>query len=770
MRSISLDGSWTLAHFPERSSPISHPSDLAGAEGSTIPAQVPGNVELDLMRAGELPDIYFGDNVHQLSPFESHEWWYSRSFGTPEVPPGCRVEMVFEGLDCFATIWLNGKELGHTDNMLVAHRFGVTELLHKRAENELVVRLGSAVNAARTHVPDPVEGHLVTNWEQLDVRKAPHMYGWDITPRIVSAGIWRSVTLEIYEPTEIADLYYRTRRADEDSATLSIHFYFVTDAPELDGFSLRFTGVCGESRFATEVPARFVSGECTLEILHPKLWWPKGYGAPDLYIVTCELLRHGQVVTTRTDRVGIRTITLLRTEITKDEVGEFQFQVNRTPILVKGANWVPADAIHSRDAARYNPALSLFDDLSCNMLRCWGGNVYEDHTFFDFCDSHGIMVWQDFTFACARYPQTPDFLERVRHEAETVVRKLRNHPSLAVWCGDNECDDAYQWAGFDPSTNRITREVLPQVIQRCDPVRPFVPSSPYHAPEQIRSGNPDLLPEQHLWGPRNYFKSRFYTETTAHFIGEVGYHGCPNVSSLRRFLDEEHLWPWQNNSQWVTHCTDPVPGGSAYTYLVQLMEDQIRELFGITPRTLDEFTLASQICHAEAMKFFVEMVRLRKWRRTGVLWWNVIDSWPQFSNAVVDYYFEKKLAYHYLRRVQQPVCLMVDEPENWHVRVVVGNDTRQPAEGSFRVRDADSNSALLDGEFHVEANANRELGRIRVSQGDHRLFLLEWDVSGRKLGNHYLLGAPPVSLELYRKWLSAIASLPDGFNAEGVAK
>lgn len=767
---ISLSGDWTLTSFEEGSVRVSHPEELSRLGAEWLPARVPGNVELDLMRAGKLPDVYSGDKVHLLRPFEFHEWWYHRSFEAPAMAEGQRAELVFEGLDCLATLWLNGQEVGRTDNMLIAHRFDVTPLLHQGAENELAVRLGSVVNAARQHLPDPCEGHLPTNWELLSVRKAAHMGGWDIAPRILSAGIWRPVGLEIHEPTEIVDLFYYTTYAGESAAGLGVNYHFATDARGLDGFALRFTGRCGENRFAAEFPLRYVSGQCTIDIPQPQLWWPRGYGDSALYEVTCELLREGKVVDLRTDRVGVRALTLRRTETTGESGGEFRFEVNGTPILVKGANWVPADALHSRDAERYLPALELFDDLGCNMLRCWGGNVYEDHAFFDFCDAHGILIWQDFAFACARYPQTPDFLEAVRKEAEFIVRKLRNHPSLAVWCGDNECDEAWLWGGQDPAHNRLTREVLPQVVHRCDPFRPFLPSSPYHSPEQVRHGDRRLLPEEHLWGPRDYFKSRYYTESTAHFIGEIGYHGCLNVSSMRRFLDEDHLWPWQDNSQWITHCTDSTPGGGPYKYRVQLMADQIRELFGVSPDNLEDFVLASQISQAEAKKFFIEMVRLHKWRRTGLLWWNVIDCWPQFSDAIVDYYFGKKLAYYYIRRVQTPVCLMVDEPEGWHLRVVAGNDSRNQARGSYRVWEPDRGETLLEGEFRTEANTNCELARLRVSHGEHRLFLLEWTLEGRKFGNHYLLGKPPIPLDRYREWLKHIAALPGGFDPQAVGK
>jgi len=771
MQRISLDGAWTLTFFPEGERAVSRPAHLEGCGAPSIEAVVPGNVELDLTRAGVLPDLFYGDNIFLLRQWEGHEWWYCRSFPTPEGIAGKRVDLVFSGLDCFATIWLNGIEIGRTANMFVEHRFSVAEFLRPEGDNDLVVRLGSAVNAARGHRIEPSETAMEVNWEQLAVRKAPHMYGWDIAPRAVSAGIWRPAALEIHEPTEIVGLYYWTDRIGKDDAVLGIQWQFQSDAASLEGFSLRFRGECGESQFECSAPARFVAGTAWAHVPGARLWWPKGYGEANLYTVTCDLLRDGQVVDTRTDRVGLRTAELVRTDLTTPEQpGEFLFRVNGEPIMCKGSNWVPADAFHSRDAERIPRILDLFADLGCNIVRCWGGNVYEDHLFFDLCDRHGIMVWQDFAFACARYPQDEGFLALVRAEAEQVVRKLRNHPSLVLWAGDNECDCAY--GGMDPGQNRITREVLPQVVARCDPRRPYLPSSPYISPEVVRRGGDwNLMPEQHLWGPRDYFKGPFYTGEQAHFASEIGYHGCPGVSSIRRFLEPHYLWPWQDNPQWVTHCTDPVPGGGGYKYRAKLMADQVKALFGKAPERLEDFALASQISQAEAKKFFVERFRLRKWRKTGIIWWNVMDCWPQFSDAIVDYYFCRKLAYWYLRRSQQPICLMVDEPEAGAHRVAIGNDSLAPAQGEYTVRDADSNRVIMQGQYEVEANANADLGKVPVAGlGEHRLLLLEWTVGERRFGNHYVLGAAPLPLARYRQWLEAIGRLPDGFAADEIAR
>ncbi|UCH33353.1 MAG: glycoside hydrolase family 2 [Armatimonadota bacterium] len=767
MTRIDLCGTWELSHRSHRTEHVGSLEETFGDDWEILPARVAGNVELALIEAGKLPDPFCGRNIFVLRPYEFEDWWYRRTFLAQSLEPGQRARLVFGGLDCFATIWLNGRNLGTTDNALIEHVFDVTDCLNADCDNTLVVRLASPVMSARGHCIEPSESGTLDSWEAIGVRKPPHCWGWDIMPRLVSAGLWRPVSLEILEPNHIASLYFCTRHASPDNAHLRVQWQVETDRVEPEGISVRFTGECGDSRFSRTVDARFTAGATGIDVPHPELWWPKGYGEPSLYTIRTELLLDGEVADVRTDRVGLRTIDLHRTE-TAGPDGDFRFVVNGVPVLVKGSNWVPADAFHSRDAERYAPLLALADDVGCNMLRCWGGNVYEDHAFFDLCDEKGIMVWQDFAFACSRYPQSLSFLARVRVEAESVIRKLRNHASLALWCGDNEIDCVYVGDGLDPAQNRISREALRRAVERCDPYRPYLPSSPYFSPQA--GGDWDALPEQHLWGARNYYKSREYVETTAHFIGEIGYHGCPNVSSLRRFLSPDALWPWQDNEEWRVHATDPTPEPGGMAYRVELMAKQIAEMFDAVPDMLEDFALASQICQAEAKKFFVEMVRLRKWRRTGVLWWNLVDGWPQFSDAVVDYYLSKKLAYHYLRRVQQPMCLMVDEPDTWHVRLVMGNDSRVNAAGRYAVRDADSGAIVSQGEFESPANENCELARIPISRGQQAMWLIQWTANDVKGANHALVGGPPFALERYRAWLQAIAGLDGNFDADQVGR
>ena len=772
----ALDGSWRLTHFAEGEHCLGAPADLRSAGLPAVEARVPGNVELDLVRTGELPDPFFGDNVERLRALETHEWWYERELSTPDTAGCCALSLVFEGLDCFATVWLNDQLVGQSANAMIAHRFDVTGLLAPPGEtNRLTVRLRSPVNAVRGIPLSPHDFAQPQCYDGLWARKPPHCYGWDITPRVVSAGIWRPVYLEEQRATEIEDVYVRTCRADAAGADLAVFYQLRTDAASLEGFSLRISGRCALSEFRHVQPVPFVAGQFRVHVPSPALWWPRGYGKADLYDVRVELLQKDHVLAARQQKVGIRTVSLDRTDLnSEDEPGAFRFVVNGVPVFAKGSNWVPADAFHSRDAARIPRMLALFAELDCNMVRCWGGNVYEPHLFYDICDREGIMVWQDFAMACAMYPQEDAFLDCMREEAEWVVRELRRHACIVLWAGDNECDMAYLgWSGtcVDPGTNRITREVLPHVVQRLDPDRPYLPSSPYISPPVYAKGRgQDTAPEQHLWGPRDYYKSRFYTENDACFASEIGYHGCPAVSSIRRFLPEDGLWPWEGNRLWQVHATDPVIGVSQMAYRVKLMADQVGEVFGETPDGIEEFALASQIVQAEAKKFFVELFRLRKGRTAGILWWNVIDCWPQFSDAVVDYYFVRKLAFHYLKRVQRPLCVMIREPESWHADVVVSNDSREEREGSLRVVDADTRDVVFESDFRIGANANRTIGRLGVSRGAQRLFLITWRYGREEGANHYLLGTPPFPLERYRHWLPAIAQLDGSFEAADVAR
>jgi len=741
MKTQDLGGQWELFGFPQRTSPVKTPAGLAGHE--PIPASVPGEAQLALSEAGLLPaDLYMDMNMQLLRKYEFYEWWYRRRFTAP--PEDGRAVLVFEGVDCVAEYYLNGQLFGRSGNALIAHEFDVTDILLEGG-NELAVRLASPIEKAAERAGDTAALERAQRgcMESLRLRRPPSSYGWDILCRCVTCGLWRDVRLERRGPHRVAQMYVTTKSASPDRARLRLFYVFETTGLS-ENLRWRLEGFPGDEEtpaFSLEKELWFHAGNEDFDIENPQLWWPAGYGEQPLYRIRLSLWRGEELLCERRETLGIRTLRLEHTVITTPEKpGRFRFYVNGQPIMCKGSNWVPLDAFHSRDAARYERTVGMLRDTHCNIVRCWGGNVYEDHAFFDLCDRYGILVWQDFGMACGLYPRDEDFASQMKTEARAVIQKLRQHPSLALWSGDNECDGSYQGAGMDPNRNFVTREALRLEVENHDGARDYLPSSPYVGPELAAGlGQPS---EDHLWGPRDYYKSPFYINSRACFVSEMGYHGCPNRESMEKFLSPGALWPWRGNKEWLFHAADFLAGEGPYAYRIELMAKQIAEVFGEIPDDLDTFIMASQLVQAEAFKFFIETARLRKWERSGIIWWNLLDGWPQFSDAVVDWYWGKKLAYDWIKRAQRPLHLMFSEPQNWHIELVAGNDSLEAREGSYRVWDAHSGETMLEGEFAVPANENRPLGRVPVCGGVRRLFLIEWECGGGAERGHYLHGKP----------------------------
>lgn len=763
MSSISLNGTWQLSYGPQRPGGPRTPEQLKALGWPTVPAAVPGNVELDLMRAGALPDLARADNIYLLRAYEGHQWWYRQTFATPRRAGGERIDLVFDGLDCLAGVFVNGRLVGESDNMLIPHRFDVTNAVRTDGgENELVVRIDSAVLAGREHQPAPIEGAAELNWESLAIRKAPHMFGWDIMPRLVSAGLWRGVRLELVPPTRWGEVYAATAAIDREQATADVMLdgHIATDVFDLDAWRVRITlSLDGRTAYASTQALVGTHLRMRFTVNDARLWWPRGCGGQPLYELKLALLDGaGKVLTEHAQRIGLRTLRLERSDTTSaGEIGQFVFIVNGEKVFAKGTNWVPLDALHSRDRERLAETFAMLIDLNCNMVRCWGGNVYEDHDFFDLCDEHGVMVWQDFALACALYPQTDAFAATMRREAEAIVHKLRRHPSLALWAGNNEIDIAYLqgWFGSpsDPNRDRLSRRVLPDVVRQLDPCRDYLPSSPYVSPAAYAAGHASAaMPEEHLWGPRDDFKGPFYTAARCRFVSEIGYHGCPNRESLEKMIGPESLWPWQDNDRWLTRAVRPHRNLTNYNYRIPLMAKQAAVLFGKAPDNPDDFILASQISQAEANKFFIERFRSGKWERTGILWWNLRDGWPEISDAIVDYYGGKKLAYHYIRRVQADVCAICGEAEAGAHPLVVVNDTLAEAGGRLKATDADSGTTLFEENYRVEANGRVSAGSLPAARGP-AMWLLEWTANGRGFRNHYLAGPRPFVLDDYKRWL-----------------
>ena len=742
----ALSGPWRLAY--RRPGQDRH--ELA------VDASVPGNVELDLSRAGLLPeDLFFGENILSVRDWEDVEWWYSYDLDLDAKDLAGSAELVFHGVDGDAEYYLNGQLVGTSANSLVEHRFELAGP-GRAGGNELVVHL----HPSR---PPAEAGELVPLWAMFDplrqesvwVRKPAHAYGWDIMPRALTAGIWRPVEVVTHAPVEVARLYPATVAVHDDVAEVSFYYELRGELAAGADHRLVVSGQCGSSSFRFEAKVAGPVGVVRGRVASPQLWWPRGYGLPELYQLTTQLLRDGQEVATRQDQMGIRSVEVVRRASIGGQRGDFHFVVNGAPVYCRGTNWVPLSPFHSQDAALLSSRLDLLSRSNCNMVRCWGGNVYEGDEFFNWCDSHGIMVWQDFAFACALYPQTEAFFEVARQEVRSVVRRLRHHPSVVLWCGDNEVDQVAVGRGIAPSVNLLNRQVVAEAVSSEDPHRPYLPSSPYMSPEEegqvLQTRDESWLPEAHLWGPRDYYKSDFYRGATAAFVSEIGFMGIPQVESLRKFLDKDKLWPHENR-QWLVHGTDPtVDFGSRYWWRTAMTLGCVRIFFGDVPADLADAVVASQLVQAEAFKYAIESGRQAKWARSGVLWWNLVDGWPQISDAVVDWYLGEKLAFEIISTSQRPFALVMGEPEVGRLPLLACNDTRRDFSGSFSVRAMEGEPKILTGQYHSPANESVEIASVEAP-GEPSMLLVEWEDDEGGARNHYLVGTPPFDFKTVRAW------------------
>ena len=487
------------------------------------------------------------------------------------------------------------------------------------------------------------------------------------------------------------------------------------------------------------------------------------------YVVDQDAVRpsgeEGEVLVSNVRRIGLRTVDLDCSDIREGtDSGKFLFRINYTPIYVRGVNWVPLDPIPSRQAGLLKDVLPMMSDLNANMVRIWGGGVYEPDAFYDWCDENGVMVWQDFMMACTVPPQDDGFAAKMAEEVRFQVLRLRDHASLVLWAGDNENDQAGSWTlaprHRDPNTNRITREVIPNVLKEFDVTRPYLPSSPFVSRDAFAGRSKPS--EDHLWGgERGWWKTDYYVKTPYWFCSEGGSHAVPCRKSMERMMGlEEAARPWTNpdaatwrdlewNDPWHLHATCPFLDRKIDPFFRNNhVTRQCAALWGEVPRhDLDLFIAQSQTAQAESIKFQVELFRSEKIeRRGGYIVWNLRDGWPTLSDAICDYYGERKKSYFALKRAFQDVLVMVTE--DGALRVL--NDTLKPVGGHVKVVEAKDGRMIFEGPFEVESNGSNTLTRLHWDgQG---LYRIEWTSDAGNGKNHYLHGEPPFAWNDYCRW------------------
>ena len=710
-----LCGTWELREEPN--------GNTAPVAGEWIPAGVPGDIHLDLLAAGLIPDPFYGVNYRDGMFAELSRWRYRTTF-VPErgLARMRRVELVFDGLDTFATVLLNGEEIATARNMWIPLRIDVSEKVKPGEENTLEVLFDSLFRAVADDMAaddSPGTNAFFTPKERVYARKAQMGLGWDIAPRVCTCGIWRPVRLVGYSDGAIRDVRVRAALRDDGSA-------LVTIAVEAEAFAQKgeWTATVDMGNGLKPIvlreidsgPKPIVSGVGQVVIPDPRLWWTWDLGTAHLYDLAVSLRRNGAEVESWSGRLGIREVKL---HLTDPESGEsrFYFTLNGRPTFILGTNWIPTDAIFARvTRERLSAAIDLAKELGCNMFRIWGGGIYEDPAFYDLCDELGILVWQDFMFACGIYPQNERFLAEVRAEAESVVRSLRNHPCLAIWAGDNECDCSYAWAGGDPEAylgNRVTREVLPEVCAALDPDRPYIPSSPFNPSGK---GDPNTDPEGdiHIWSHNAPPRGLMYFADKSKLISEIGRIAPANLESIRRFLPESAQWP-HDNPVWDQHL-GTIPTSDFRRR--DRMDEALVNVLGAVPDSLEAYVERSQLLQAFCLSEWIQRAR-RRWPECGgILWWNLFDNWPQHSDAVVDYYFAKKIGYYAVRDASRPVMPSIAPVDGgWEAWLL--NRTDVPRHGTLTVDVVELSGSvrtLAAAPWNVLANSAQCVVRVSAEQ------------------------------------------------------
>ena len=803
---VPLNGNWNLKGWPTPDRGSVRALGEVPEVAVSVPAVVPGCYELDLCSAGLLPDLFYANNQYAVRKYEGHQWLYSRTFAAPKVGAGEKAFLEFDGLDTLCDIFVNGKKVGEAADMFIPHAFDVTESV-KEGENQLAVLFRSPVVESQFNEVAAI-GNAGTTSELEAFRKPAHMIGWDILPRFVSAGIFRDARLVVRPPERIREHFCALLSLDPESRRARYLLDLRLEGPfrRLDRSEIAVT-VTRKGKKTVRFGGRVVHWTPRLhfELADADLWWPRGFGEPALYDVKVEWrdLETKEVFAEKSFRLGVKKVefTLADYEIATKKPGEMLFTVNEKPCFIRGTSWVPVDALYCRDKDRIVPTLELIRDANCNMIRVWGGGLYEPELFWDWCDENGLMVWQDFCFACTQYPQNDLALQALmRRETIEVVKRLRNHASLALYCGNNENDLVFRngpWksCGADPNKDVFSRRLIPEVLREFDPVHPYLPSSPYINSDVVAGAARSV--EGHYY--RRWWKGELFTATHEKFYSEFGCHGCPDAASIREMFTpdchEPFTSPKEWNRMWNVRYVPYEPGQYLSNELMpgeppvgvfdfndqwvkrgvcvfehnlsrnrfvgcrnHRMILQMHMLFGDVPSDLETFALESQCAQAEGMKFIVEHCRSRKFaKKTGMTWWNMRDGWPVISDSVVDYYGRKKLAYDYISRAQRNVLAMVDENGD----VLVVNDLLRPVKGRVTLADAETGRTFFDGDYACAENAVAKVGSVRFTGQGVAKIRYTVDGDAESYDSHYLYGGPTqkyvgeekISFPDYRRWM-----------------
>ncbi|WP_248277002.1 beta-mannosidase [Chitinophaga sp. Ak27] len=747
-------------------------------EGVWRPATVPGTVHTDLLAQHLIPDPFVGTNEKAVQWVDKKDWEYRKKWKLKKQELNFDViALEFKGLDTYADVYLNNHLVLQSSNMFVSHVINVKEWL-VAGENELRILFKSPI---KTDMPKFLQDQIIypAGNDASDIplsvyaRKAPYHYGWDWGPRLVTSGIWRPVYLHSWNRATIRDVYWQQLKVDSARAEMQAEVTVEAAVPGEYTLQLQKKSTHGGEPALALFPVTLQAGtqvfKVPFAIEKPVLWWPAGMGNQYRYELVANLLLRKKKIDAHSDKIGIRTIEVVNKP---DSLGEsFYVKVNGRPVFMKGANYIPQDNFLPRVTA--DKQEQLFRDMTeshFNMVRVWGGGVYEEDKFYDLADQRGILVWQDFMFACTLYPSDTAFLENVKQEAADNIRRLRNHASLALWCGNNEIAVAIknwgwqsgyaytnkQWDSLQQGYDLLFKTILPQQVATYQPGTFYFHSSPisnWGKPEEFTRG------DNHYWGVwhgMEWFEA--FNTHIPRFMSEYGFQSFPGMETIRTFATKDDYDIFSNVMQ--AHQKSPAKGNTAIkTYMLHYYRE---------PKDFPASVYLSQVLQAEGMKVAIEAHRRAMPYCMGTLYWQLNDCWPGPSWSGRDYNGRWKALQYYVKEAFQP-RLVSNVIENGQLNTWVVTDEYQ-GKADLVMSAMDLNGkAIWQKELkdiQLNSNASVKLHTIdtaAILQGRNPamvIFYAQLRIDNKDLERNIFYFAPAKEMKLEVPHLEVVTSKP----------
>ena len=729
------------------------------------PATVPGVVHTDLLQNKIIEDPFFRLNERGLQWIDKEDWVYETCFTlAADMMRKENMELVFEGLDTYADVYLNDECILKADNMF--RRWSIPVRQYIREENNILkVYFHSPVkidvpkwDALPYQYPasnDQSEnGGLFNKKISIFARKAGYHYGWDWGPRLVTSGIWRPVYIRAWSDLRINDVFIEQKEVGAGRAVIAGHVELDADK-DMDGVLVTITDeATGRVLGEWQADLKRGTNRVTVDfVLHkPKLWWSNGLGEPFLYRFRTDIIAGGELLDSKTERVGIRSLKVVHQP---DKDGHtFYIELNGRPVFAKGANYIPLDNFLPRvTPENYKRTILDAAGVNMNMLRVWGGGIYENDVFYDLCDEHGIMIWQDFMFACSMYPAEGALLDNIHQEAVDNVKRLRNHACIALWCGNNECQDAWLGWGWKREIERQNKEyadkiwaqyrqqyhvTLPGVVREYAPGTFYWPSSPF-AFEGEMSGTTDG--DRHYWSVwHGKAPISDYDSEKSRFFSEYGFQSFPEFESVKRYAPYPEDWDIRSEVMMSHQRGGDHANGLIETYLLNEYKK---------PRDFRAFLYMNHVLQGDAIKTAIESHRRQMPYNMGTLFWQHNDCWPVASWASRDYYGRWKAQHYYVRKAYDDI-LISPVVEGDDLKVYAVSDRLENTSGRLQLQVCQFDGTVVhhwDKSVGISGNDSRvcfsaPLAKLLegADRGTVYVRVDYTDKSGRVYHNNYYLG------------------------------